>query len=378
MAALDTRARVTDSGDFYLMPLPNTGQTAKLMPSWIQAALDQPDLLQEIYRPAQPDSSDPPELLARAYELTRAMQAEVDGRQVAWDERVQIVQSASLLDSQKGRLEKDLQQAERELPALTASGKGRRVWREESELRGAVETLLQEHDVDGLLEVSLQAQHSERRRHSGRGRPGKDAVVVVEVETRWVISEVRRQEQEIAQRHRRMGWRARVSNAQEQRLTVEGSVLLYREGGGQERVFHQLKDKPLGIRPLFVRKDEQIVGLTRLLVVALRVLAMVEVVVRAELEQTGEKLQRLYEGQASREESKPTANRLLGAIARLGLSLTQLSIDGEVQWALGRLPDLLVQVLGLLGLPVTLYTDLVSPDDSDQPPTQPAPLPDSG
>ncbi len=46
----------------------------------------------------------------------------------------------------------------------------------------------------------------------------------------------------------------------------------YRRGWCLEHGFHLLKDKPLGIRPLYVRKDDQILGLTRLLTLGARLL----------------------------------------------------------------------------------------------------------
>jgi transposase len=55
-------------------------------------------------------------------------------------------------------------------------------------------------------------------------------------------------------------------------------------------VFHLLKDKPLGIRPLFVRRDDQVQGLTHLVTLALRVLTLFEVLVRRGQEQGGEDL----------------------------------------------------------------------------------------
>src|SRR5262249_18359768 len=90
MAALDTRARVAHSEDFYLMPLPNTGQTAKLMSSWVETALAQPGALQEVYRPSS-DDSEQAELLARGYEFTRTLSAQVGKETVNWTERVQVL-----------------------------------------------------------------------------------------------------------------------------------------------------------------------------------------------------------------------------------------------------------------------------------------------
>ncbi len=43
-----------------------------------------------------------------------------------------------------------------------------------------------------------------------------------------------------------------------------------------ENTFHLLKDRPLGISPLYVRNDDQITGLTRLLTLALRILTLIQ------------------------------------------------------------------------------------------------------
>src|SRR5207244_5276900 len=103
---------------------------------------------------------------------------------------------------------------------------------------------------------------------------------------------------------------------------LQECVLLYNGGWSLERDFHVVKDVPLGIRPLFVREDEQIIGLTRLLTIALRLLTLFELRVRAGLEEAGEGLSGLYEGQPKRKTSRPTATRLLKAIARMEITLT--------------------------------------------------------
>ena len=55
-----------------------------------------------------------------------------------------------------------------------------------------------------------------------------------------------------------------------------------------------MKDRPIGIRPLYVRRDDQIIGLTLLLTLALRRLTLIESQVRRELAQAGEVLSGLY------------------------------------------------------------------------------------
>jgi transposase len=152
-----------------------------------------------------------------------------------------------------------------------------------------------------------------------------------------------------------------VTNAAEEKLTLSGSVLTYREGGGLERPFHQMKDAPLGIRPFFVRLKEQLVGLTRLLLIALRVLTLIEIVLRAKLAESGETLPGMYEGQSNKKEAKPTAKRMLTAIAGLEMTVSLLQMGQRQWWYLPPLPSLLVRVLDLLGLSTSLYTNLANP-----------------
>jgi transposase len=102
-------------------------------------------------------------------------------------------------------------------------------------------------------------------------------------------------------------------------------VLIYNGGWCLERDFHVVKDVPLGIRPLYVREDEQIIGLTRLLMIALRLLTLFELSVRAGLAKSGEEISGLYEGQPNRKAARPTATRMLKAIARMGITLTHVT-----------------------------------------------------
>jgi transposase len=250
---------------------------------------------------------------------------------------------------------------------LTLSGKGRKVWRDEQELRGAISALETEHGVAGLLSVEVSHEVKEQKKHSQPGRPSETAVAEVAVEVRYRISQVSRNEAAIEEKQKRLGWRAFVTNASEPRLSLEGSVLTYREGGGLERPFHELKGAPLGIRPLFVKLETQIVGLTRLLLIALRVLTLMEIVLRGNLAASGEKLPGMHEGQKNKLEGKPTGKRMLRAIAGLQMTLSLIQVGLQQCWYLPPLPTLLARVLALLGLSPSLYTNLTDSSSRSSP-----------
>jgi transposase len=178
------------------------------------------------------------------------------------------------------------------------------------------------------------------------------------VEVRYQVTEVKRLEDAIAEAKYRQGWRVQVTTLPQERLSLQECVLLYNGGWSLERDFHVLKDVPLGIRPLYVREDEQIIGLTQLLMIALRLLTLFELTVRAGLAKAGEDLAGLYEGQPKRTTPRPTATRLLKAIARMGITLTHVIAENDSRWYVSALPALLLRILALIGLSPTLYTGL--------------------
>jgi len=354
MAALETRGEIDAHGDFYLTPLPMTGETQKQFEAWVDAAINGPKR-EELVNIRMGD-----DLVGRGYEFERIPTILCGSTEHAWTERVLIVRSESIAQSQAMALERRLAKAEVAIRGLTPPpGRGKPQYTTGWELERAVAMVLAEYDVEGLLEVNWTREEICQTRYVGRGRGGPNRPTKTEWTIRYQITEVRRHTQAIQDRFARMGWRALVTNVPAQRLTLVEAVLAYRGGWCVERDFHQLKDQPLGISPLFVRRDDQVVGLTRLLTLALRVLTLFVVLVSRGQKQAGEKLKGLYSGQASRTTEAPTAVRVLKAIAKAEITLTRAETEDGSCWHLTPLPELLRRVLAYLGLPETVYTRLV-------------------
>ena len=358
MAALETRAEIAASRDFYLTRLPLTGAVPAQSSGWVEAALvgDRAAELIEVHR----GEAEERELIGRGYELERDQSAVVDGDEHTWTERVQVFRSESAAASQAAALDRRLKQTEAAVRGLTPPvGPGRAQFTSGWELDLAVKALLAERDATGLLEVTWERQETVRERYVGPGRGGPKRPKTTERTVRYQITRVTRQEAAIGALVARMGWQLQVTNAPESRLSLGESILGYRAGTCVERAFHQLKDQPLGIRPLYVHRDDQVRGLTHLLTLALRILTLFEVLVRRGQDQEGEELAGLYPGQASRTTDRPTAQRVLEAIARGGVTLIQEVSEDGCRWHLTALPVLVKRVLGYLGLSEEVYTRLV-------------------
>ena len=354
MAALETRAEIAANRDFYLTRLPLTGAVPAQFPEWVEAAVvgEQAAKLIDIHRGE--------ELLGRGYEFERSQSAVVGQGEHTWTERVQVIRSEAAAQSQAAALGRRLKETEAAVRGLTPPpGPGRTQFTTGWELERAVNALLAERDAQGLLTVSWERQETSRTHYVGPGRGGPNRPKTTEWGVRYQITSVTRDDAVIERLVARMGWQVQVTNAPASRLSLGDSVLGYREGTCVERAFHQLKDRPLGIRPLFVHRDDQVRGLTHLLTLALRVLTLFEVLVRRGQDQDGEELAGLYPGQAKRTTDRPTSQRVLEAIARTGVALIQVVSDDGCRWHLTALPVLVRRVLGYLGLSDEVYTRLV-------------------
>jgi transposase len=355
MAALATRGELVKAGDCYLTVLPLTGTTQQEMPGWIETTLANSKKIVVL----TVQNNGRKETLGEGCEWWRTCQTRVEKETVSWKERVQLIRSCGVWEAQKKHLEEKLSQAEKELKSLTpAPGRGRKVYREEGALALAVTQIMERHGVTDLLAVTWQQRRQVRQRYVGRGRPGVNRQRREEVKVRYEITEVKRQEKEIEARKERLGWRVQVTNVPKARLSLLECLLIYREGWCLERDFHLIKAKPLGIDPLYLQKDEQILGLTRLLTIGLRVVTWLEIRVREELKRRKEELAELYEGHAQKTTAKPTAQRLLAAISRSEITLTHVTTPTEGGWHLSPLPPLLRKTLELLNLPCSLYEEL--------------------
>ena len=81
-----------------------------------------------------------------------------------------------------------------------------------------------------------------------------------------------------------------MTNAPGSKLSLHQAVLTYRDEWLIERNFGRFKGFPLSITPFFVQLDDQVKGLVHLLSLAVRLLSLIEFVVRRHLQQTGESL----------------------------------------------------------------------------------------
>ena len=355
LASLENRAQIQDGKGYYLAPLPMTGDTPEDLRHWV---LTPPTPPCAIHLPDEPQPvgqgfevvvdqtwTQPP----AANETKKTPAATV----ITWSERTLVVRSDKHAHRQQHGLVERLRRAERALTKLKATPEA-----DLAQLTSQSQALLDRHDVAAYLQVTWTAHTTETKHYLKRGRHGPKSPFELVKSSSWHV-QVTQLTQAIATFNQLAGWRIYVTNAPAARLDVQAAVSCYREEWQPERGFHRLKGAALAIRPLLLRSDQRICGLVRILVIALRVLTLLEFVARRQLAQQTTPLRGLYAGNPKRATQQPTAERLLRAFD--DITWYQVS-DGQTTWEyVTPLSHLQRRILDLLDIPEAVYTRLAKP-----------------
>jgi transposase len=357
MSAMDTRVFIQAGGDYYLTPLPKTGDVPSLMEELLKPVWNKEQSLELIYPLTATDDEVKPKAMALGYETTRHQKVMLANQQTEWEERILVVYSPSLARNARRGLTKRLDNTEQAILALTPPrGRGKRQQKDLNALQNSVQAIVKKHRVEGLLNISYMSEEEQRCVRKYGNRPAR-----TEKSTRYVVH-VKRNQQAIYEARRAMGWRLYATSAPAGELPLSKAVNVFRGAPLMERNFARLKGHPLGIRPLYVQREDHVRGMIHLLSLALRVLTLVEHVAREELQSTGETLSGLYAGNPKRQTARPTTERLLKAFGNIYLSVVHL--HNQTIRHVTPLSALQKRILSLLNLSPSIYENLVVLFDS--------------
>jgi transposase len=347
MGALATRAFLVAGGDYYLCPLAPQHLPREELERYLQPVWNGTQPLTPVTVEGEADG----DLQAEGYELTVPLTAIVAGAPVSWTERRLVLRSPAQAASEEAALRDRVAQTVTGLLALNGRGPGKWRPRERAAVEAAVAKRLKRYHVEPLIAVTITEVVRERQVRGYRGQPAH-----VEEERDWQV-EVRVEEEALAAAIRWLGWRVFVTSAPVAMLPLEQAVAAYRGQFRIERDFGRLKGRPLSLRPLYLEREDHVVGLIRLLSLALRVLCVMEFVVRRGLAATGESLKGLYAGQPKRATARPTSEMLLRAFH--GLNWVRVHGVTATLQQITPLNTLQERILALLELPADTYTKLL-------------------
>jgi transposase len=335
MATLETRAAVHQAGDYYLCPLPIAQLPIALLDTYLTPVWEGTQLLTIVEAGATPEA----EPAVQGLEIAAPLVVLLDGATVAWTERRLLLRAAARAKSEGEALRQRVTSAETALAALNVPGPGKRYTLQPERMAAAVRAILQRQAVGEWVQVAIEEVVPVRR---GTKR-------------RWQVR-VTVDEEALETALRRLGWRVYATDAPASRLALETVVSAYRGQWVIERGFERLKGRPLSLTPVYLQKEAHVLGLIRLLSIALRVLCLVEFTVRRTLASTEESLAGLSAGQPRRATARPTSEALLRAFR--GTNLVLLPSGPGPPRQVTALSALQQRILSLLDLPADTYSRL--------------------
>lgn len=340
MAAKKIRARIEKDKDYYLCPLPETGKTPELLEEMFEKVKNKKVKVNTLYK------QDKRKILALAVEEVREQKITIEGKDQSWQERIIAVYSPKLAVGLRRNLDERIIKAKTQLLALTPSPKrGVRQAKELCPLQSQAQEIIKRYRVEPFFTLDYKEQPYFTSQHSSETQLRYEINVNL-------ISDTIKKEREL------LGWRIYTTNAPLSLLSLQKAVNVYRNSSSIDHNFSRLKGQPLGLRPLFIRREDHLTGLVRLLSLALRVLTLTEFLVRQALHNSNESLSGLYSGNPNRKTSSPSAERLLKAFR--GIFLSIVFLPGKTAFHLSALSPLQSQIISLLGLPISIYHVLIS------------------
>jgi transposase len=282
--------------------------------------------------------------VAEGFAVDVALTARVGEEAVRWTERRWLVRSQAYAQAHEAALERRLATATAALRELPARKQGKKPLCH-AELMQAAAAIVTREGVEGLLEYTARAVMTTRSKRAYRDRPARQETDVS------FVTEGQRDETRIHEKKRELGWQVYGTNGVG--MGLPQVVWAYR---GQYRIeddWSRLKGRPLGLTPLYLQDEGRIQGLVYLLSLALRVLTLVEWVVRERLRQEGSKVQGIYAGQSGRKTARPSAELLLEAMKTISVSVVE--VNGQTHALLSPLTEVQKRLLELWNLPPDLY-----------------------
>ena len=355
MAALDTRARIQAADDYYLCPLTAVQVPADVLAQQLGARRASSEPISKVERTGADGQT---LCIAQGYEYSETITTQIDGAACTWVERRLLVQSLAAAQAAERALQTRLKQAQLALAELSVRRQGKPVLTDRAAVEQAVADTVAQLRVEGLLAVTVSEQVTEQSVRAYRDRPA----TVRTMRQFTISSEV--EPQALTNAVAQLGWRVYATNQVADRLCLAQAVEAYRDEYLVERNFGRLKGHPLSLSPLYVERDDHATGLVRLLSIALRVLTLLEFVVRRQLTQQGASLAGLYAGNPKRATTHPTTERLLEAFQEI--TLTIVVEPHQTRRHLTALSPLQQRVLALLEFTPIIYTKLCG--DFSEPP----------
>ena len=362
MSALYIRADIVKNKEFYLVPLQLNASVKPFFKDLVDKVVDgdqEAELIMDI------DDKNITKIIGAGFETTRKQlyKSEENGPEdvadsyVEWDERILLIRSYDHAEQEIRQFNEMIKNMKKELSVLKSKLCSKKE-EAEKELLKKIEKL-RENDLYKVFNFQIEITLEEKEKKRGEKRSGEIRTGTYKLKQyRAKITSVLEDQDMLNTIRNKIGWRLYATNAPKSALTFSKAYKFFRKTMYVIEIgFHALKDY-LNITPLFVRNQNQLLGLTRLLVLALKILTLMTAEIRINMKKENIVLKGLYAGQLARKHPSPTAQSVLNYFTRQNINLVRHKVNEVWHCGISPLTDTCRIILRLLKIPESAYDDL--------------------
>lgn len=332
MSALATRAHVVGLKDYYLSPLSEVHiPKSVLLSDYLVDFLAGTQALEVVMRKDKE--------IAKGFETS--VEQEYEGKK--WTERHLVVRSAQYAAAEQKSLDAKLAKSVKAITSLNERVQGKKVFKDEKTLKLHIESILKNNKSTGLIDVDYDFTYETKEIRASKKKEARTEILFNYTITCHINQEA------LKTKIMTLGWQVYATNMPKDLLSLEGAVLLYREEYKIEHRFHNLKEEVTRLLPVFLKKDNRIVGLINLLMLALKIIATMEYTVKKKLEEKKESLAGLYKGNPKIATENPTISKIMEAMASISIAYI-IKNQKVVQCFINKLKPIQIVIMDLLDM----------------------------
>jgi len=330
MSKKSTRIFIAKSNNFYITPLSQKQYSKSVFNKMILELNQETDKYIGV-------KDDKEQLIARVYEMEPTIQSEI-GTKFKFKERRIMVQSLALASKQINKFQNLINKTVEQIEERFEFRQGRKIFSTIEEAQDFVQKILAKYKVADFLDFELYQSKTKYKKIYP------------------IKCKLNKKKQAIENYESCCGYRLYATNMSEEKFLAQEVVPYYRQQYRIEQNFHQLLNKITHLLPVYLKKTNRIIGLVRLLVLALKFVTISQQQVRKKLKKTKSYLQGLVPGNAGKKVYTPTYSLCLKIFRNI--NIVQLIKEKKSNFMAEPLKQSQLKILELLDIPTTVYNQL--------------------
>jgi transposase len=341
------RGTVHQQGNYYLCPLSETQLPHNWKDTYVKPAIEDPQKLVSIHRE---NSKRQINEIAQGYEIKRDMSINLASGTVEYKERLLVIHSPNHAKSGAMTIDGSITRSIDEINKTNERKQGKKVLNMD-ETRAAVASILKKNKVGQFIQVtyeevdpSYESEKQTRKTRKTTKKPSAVHIYAKAVVNKELVDDAKKL----------LGWKIYACNKPAEDFTIEDAVQAYRDQYIIEKKGFGRYKGTVVLEPMYLSRQDHIIGLIRLLSLGLKNLSMIETMMQEELKKRNEKLP---DPKALTSRSKasatPTAERIMQFLK--GITMSFSMEDGKKK-ARVYLNEYQKRILDLLGFPIEIYT----------------------